>query len=95
VNRPLVTRYHGCFLAILFSLLASSLCPAEQRRKVIINEDFSGEIRKRVDTLAVDRATRNSDKISLDLTLSVLDLRLFNADNETDQKLSTSSRNTR
>jgi hypothetical protein len=36
----------------------------------------NGEIRKRLDTLAVDRALGNSDKVNLDLALSEMGLDL-------------------
>jgi inosine-uridine nucleoside N-ribohydrolase len=47
---PTHNRY---FLAVLFSLLASSFAPAQQRRKVIINEDFSGPGGSNLQTLLV------------------------------------------
>jgi hypothetical protein len=41
----------------------------------------NGEIRKRLDTLAMDRVLRNSDKGNLDLALSEMELGLFSAEN--------------
>jgi hypothetical protein len=52
----------------------------------------NGEIRKRLDTLAVDQALRNSDKGNLDLALSKMDLPLFSPENQADQQVSTRDR---
>jgi hypothetical protein len=52
----------------------------------------NGEIRKRLDTLAVDWALRGSDKANLDLALSETDLGLFSADNQADQQVSSRDR---
>jgi hypothetical protein len=52
----------------------------------------NGEIRKRLDTLAVDRALRNSDKCNFDLALSEMNFGLYSAKNQTDQKVSTRDR---
>ena len=61
-------------------------------RKARVIRAENGEIRKRLDTLAVDRALRNSDKGNLDLALSEMDLRIFNAENQADQKVSSRER---
>jgi hypothetical protein len=61
-------------------------------RKARVIRAENGEIRKRLDTLAVDKAIRNSDKVNLDLALSAMDLGLFSVDNRGDQKVSTTGR---
>ena len=50
----------------------------------------NGEIRKRIDTLAMDRTLRKSDKVNLHFALS--DYNLFSATNQTDQRVSTGDR---
>ncbi len=52
----------------------------------------NGEIRKRLDTIGVDRALRDSAKVNLALLSSVLDLRLYSAKNPADGKTSTRDR---
>jgi hypothetical protein len=52
----------------------------------------NGEIRKRLDTLAVNRALRKSDKVNLDLALSEMDLDLYRAENQADQMVSSRER---
>jgi hypothetical protein len=52
----------------------------------------NGEIRKRLDTLAVDWALRDSDKANLDLVLTEMDLHLFSPENQADQQVSTRDR---
>jgi hypothetical protein len=49
----------------------------------------NGEIRKRVDTVQVDQALRDSDRGNLGLALSKMDLPLFSAGNPSDAKVST------
>src|ERR1035438_657539 len=61
-------------------------------RKARVIRAENGEIRKRLDTLAVDRALRNSDKGNLDLALSRMDLYLFNPKNQADQQVSSRDR---
>jgi hypothetical protein len=59
-------------------------------RKARVIRAENGEIRKRLDTLAVDRATRNSDKINLDLALLIMNVRGSAVNGwDPDQKLST------
>jgi hypothetical protein len=52
----------------------------------------NGEIRRQLDTAAADRALRNSDKGNFDLALQEMGLRLYNPENQTDQKASTMDR---
>jgi hypothetical protein len=72
---------------------------AAQKLKLRVGMEASGHARwfegllaelqfERLDTLAVDRALRNSDKANLDLALSEMQLDLFSAKNQADQKLS-------
>jgi hypothetical protein len=61
-------------------------------RKARVLRAENGEIRRRLDTSAADRALRNSDKGNFDLALSAMELRLYNAENPTDQKVSTMDR---
>jgi hypothetical protein len=61
-------------------------------RKARVIRAENGEIRKRLDTIAVDRALRNSDRANLDVVLSKMDLYLFNAENPADGKVSTVER---
>ncbi len=52
----------------------------------------NGEIRTRLDTLKVDRALRNSDKVNLALLLSEMELGLYSPENSADQKVSSRDR---
>ena len=45
----------------------------------------NGEIRKRLDTLAVDRALRNSDRVNLLLAVCNMELGFFSRDNPADK----------
>jgi hypothetical protein len=61
-------------------------------RKARVIRAENGEIRKQLDTLRVDRALRNSNKASLDLALSEMEMGLYNAENPADGKVSTAER---
>ncbi len=61
-------------------------------RKARVIRAENGEIRRRLDTLQGDRALRTSDKGNLDLALSHLDLGLYDAENQADQKISSRER---
>ena len=61
-------------------------------RKARVLRAENGEIRKQLDTSAADRALRNSDKGNFDLALLEMGLRLYNAENQSDQKVSTMDR---
>ena len=61
-------------------------------RKARVLRAENGEIRKRLDTLAVDRDQRNSDKTNLALVLDELDLGWYRRENQTDLKVSTRDR---
>jgi len=61
-------------------------------RKARVIRAENGEIRRQLDTLAVDRALQNSDKANLDLALTEMDLGLYSAENQGDDKVSTRDR---
>ena len=61
-------------------------------RKARVIRAENGEIRKRLDTLAVDRALRDSEKGNLALALSKMDLHLFSPENQADTQVSTRDR---
>jgi hypothetical protein len=61
-------------------------------RKARVIRAENGEIRRRLDTIAVDRALRNSDKSNLDVALMTMDFGLYNAENPADGKVSTRDR---
>jgi hypothetical protein len=61
-------------------------------RKARIIRAENGEIRKRLDTLNVDRALRNSDKANLDFALSEMGVGLYDAENPADGKVSSAER---
>lgn len=52
----------------------------------------NGEIRKRLDTLKIDRALRKSNQANLDVARSEIDGSLYDAKNRTDQNVSTADR---
>lgn len=59
-------------------------------RKARVLRAENGEIRKRLDAVAVDRAFRNSDKANL--VLSEMDLEVYRPENQADQQVSTRER---
>jgi hypothetical protein len=61
-------------------------------RKARVIRAENGEIRKRLDTVAVDGALRDSDKANLNLVLSEMDSGLFSVTNQADQQVSTRDR---
>jgi hypothetical protein len=61
-------------------------------RKARVIRAENGEIRKRLDTIAVDQAFRNSDKGNLALLSSEVDLGWYNPENPADGKVSTTDR---
>ena len=54
-------------------------------RKARVIRAENGEIRKRLDTIAVDRALRDSDKVNLVLAVSNMELGLFSRENPADK----------
>jgi hypothetical protein len=61
-------------------------------RKARVIRAENGEIRRRLDTLAVDRALRISDKANLHLALMEMELSLYSTENRADDKVSTRDR---
>jgi hypothetical protein len=61
-------------------------------RKARVLRAENGEIRRRLDTSAEDRALRNSDKGNFALASQEMGSRLYNPENHTDQKISTMER---
>ena len=57
-------------------------------RKARVLRAENGEIRKRLDTLAMDRELRNSEKDNLALALSAMNIPLFVDENQADQHVS-------
>jgi len=78
-------------VGIVEELLVQKIATCWWRTARVIRAE-NGEIRKRLDTLAVDRALRNSDKGNLALALSKMDLHLFSIENQADQQVSTRDR---
>jgi hypothetical protein len=52
----------------------------------------NGEIRQRLDTQSVDRLLENSDKVNLDIATSAMGLGFYDAENQSDQRVSTRDR---
>ena len=71
--------------------LVQSIAASLWRKARVIRAE-NGEIRKRLDTLKVDRALRNSNKANLQVALSEMGLDLYSTENQTDQKVSTRDR---
>jgi hypothetical protein len=61
-------------------------------RKARVIRAENGEIRRRLDTVAVDRERRNSDKGNFDLASMEMDLGLYHAENPADRGVSTRER---
>ena len=61
-------------------------------RKARVLRAENGEIRRQLDTSAGDRALRNSDKGNFALASQEMGSRLYNPENQTDQKISTMER---
>jgi hypothetical protein len=78
-------------VGVVEEMLVQTIATCLWRKARVIRAE-NGEIRKRLDTLSMDRALRNSDKVNLDLAFSELELSLYNAENQADQKVSTRDR---
>jgi hypothetical protein len=61
-------------------------------RKARVIRAENGEIRKRLDTVAVDRGLRDLDKANLDVALSEMELSLYSVENQADQQVSSRDR---
>ena len=78
-------------VGVVEELLVQTVATCWWRKARVLRAE-NGEIRRRLDTAAVDLAWRNSDKVNLYLMLRQLDLGLFNAENQGDDKVSTRER---
>lgn len=78
-------------VGVLEEMLVQTIATALWRKARVIRGE-NGEIRKQLDTAAGDRELRNSDKGNFDLAISEMGLRLYKAENPTDQKASTMER---
>jgi hypothetical protein len=78
-------------VGVVEELLVQTIATCWWRKARVIRAE-NGEIRKSLDTLAVDRKLRNSDKANLDLALSDMELNLFSVKNQADQQVSTRDR---
>jgi len=89
----LVEQLGKCYepVGIIEETLVQTIATALWRKARVIRAE-NGEIRNRLDTLAVDRALRNSDKGNLALLSSEMDLVWYNAENPADGKVSTTDR---
>jgi hypothetical protein len=89
----LVKRLHEQYepIGVVEESLVETIATCWWRKARVIRAE-NGEIRKRLDTLAVDRAFRNLDKGNLDVALSEMELCLFLPDNQADQQVSSMDR---
>ena len=78
-------------VGVLEEMLVQTIATTHWRKARVIRAE-NGEIRKQLDTAAGDRMLQNSDKGNFDLALSEMGLRLYSAENPTDQKASTMER---
>ncbi|MBZ5652885.1 MAG: hypothetical protein LAO18_20645 [Acidobacteriia bacterium] len=78
-------------VGVVEEILVQTIATTLWRKARVIRAE-NGEIRKQLDTAAADRALPNSDKGNFDLAISEMELRLYNAENPTDQKMSTMER---
>jgi hypothetical protein len=89
----LVDQLEKCYkpVGVIEETLVQTIATTLWRKARVIRAE-NGEIRKRLDTVSIDRDLRNSEKSNLALLLSELDLGLYRAENQTDQKVSTKER---
>ena len=78
-------------IGVVEESLVQTIATALWRKARVLRAE-NGEIRKRLDAVAVDRVLRNSDKGNLDLARSEMGLPLFNARNPGDDNVSTRER---
>jgi hypothetical protein len=78
-------------VGVVEELLVQTIATCWWRQARVIRAE-NGEIRGRLDTLAVDRALRNSDKANLNLALSAIGLGFYTVENSADQKVSSMDR---
>jgi hypothetical protein len=89
----LVKQLWECYqpIGVVEESLVQTIAACWWRKARVIRAE-NGEIRKRLDTLAVDWALRDSDKANLDLVLTEMDIHLFSPENQADQQVSTKDR---
>jgi hypothetical protein len=89
----LLGRFCDCYkpVGVVEESLVQTIAACWWRKARVIRAE-NGEIRKRLDTLAVDRAFRSSDQANLDLLLSEMELDVYRPDNQADQQVSTRKR---
>jgi hypothetical protein len=78
-------------VGVIEELLVQIIATCWWRKARVIRAE-TGEIRKRLDTAALDRTQRNSDEANLALGLSAVGFGLFRKENQADQKMSSSER---
>ena len=78
-------------LGVVEESLVQTIATCWWRKARVIRAE-NGEIRRRLDTVAVDRAFRSSDRVNLDLLLMKMDLSLYRAGNRADETVSTGDR---
>jgi hypothetical protein len=78
-------------VAVVEESLVQTIATCWWRKARVIRAE-NGEIRRQLDTLAVDRALQNSDRVNLDLALTEMDLSLCSPENMADDKVSTRDR---
>jgi hypothetical protein len=82
----LVEQLGKCYkpVGVIEETLVQTIATTLWRKARVIRAE-NGETRKRLDTLAVDRALRNSDKVNLFLAVSNMELGFFNRENPADK----------
>ena len=71
-------------VGVVEETLVQTIATALWRKARVIRAE-NGEIRKQLDTLRVDRALRNSDRVNLTLAVSNLELGFFSRENPADK----------
>lgn len=89
----LLGSFCDCYepIGIVEESLVQTIAACWWRKARVIRAE-NGEIRKRLDTVAVDSAFQNLDKASLDLVSSEVDLDMYRPGNQADQQVSTRQR---
>lgn len=78
-------------VGVLEEMLVQAIATALWRKARILRAE-NGEIRLRLDAAAAERMRRNSDKGNFALASQEMGSRLYNPENQTDQKISTMDR---
>ncbi len=82
----LLERLVKCYepVGVIEETLVQTIATCLWRKARVIRAE-SGEIRRRLDTLRIDRGLRDSDKVNLDLAVSKMELGLFSRENPADK----------